>query len=197
MGRTYHEIDERWREWIARQPMFFVATAPLSAEGHVNVSPKGPSGTLRLLDGRTVAYLDVVGSGAETIAHLRENRRIVVMFCAFEGPPRILRLHGRGEVVMPGDPRFADLLERCLFDEPDVEEARRAIVVVHVDRIADSCGYGVPLMSYEGERPHYDAWARKKVRAGGPDALTRYQEEHNSEAIDGLPALPDPAEPAA
>ena len=190
MGRTYEEIDERWREWIARQPMFFVASAPLAADGHVNVSPKGPIGTLRVLDGHTVAYLDVVGSGAETIGHLRENGRIVIMLCAFEGPPRILRLHGRGEAVMPGDPRYAELLERCEFEQPGGDEARRAIVVVDVARIADSCGYGVPLMAYEGERPHYDAWARKKLRAGGPEALSRYQEKHNAEAIDGLPAVP-------
>ncbi len=192
MGRTYERIDERWRDWIARQPMFFVATAPLAADGHVNVSPKGPIGSLRVLDGHTVAYLDVVGSGAETIAHLRENGRIVVMLCAFEGPPRILRLHGRGEVTMPSDERYAELLRRCRFDEPGGAEARRAIVVVHVSRIADSCGYGVPLMTYEGERPHYDAWARKKLRAGGAGALARYREEHNAEAIDGLPALPLP-----
>ena len=192
MGRTYHEIDERWRAWIARQPMFFVGSAPLAAEGHINVSPKGPIGTLRVLDGHTVAYLDVVGSGAETIAHLRENGRILVMLCAFEGPPRILRLHGRGEPVLPGDPRYAELLERCSFEDPGGEEARRAVVVVQVDRIADSCGYGVPLMTYEGERPHYDAWAQKKLRTGGPDALLRYQEEHNTEAIDGLPAVPLP-----
>ena len=192
MGRTYEQIDERWRNWIASQPMFFVATAPLSEDGHVNVSPKGPIGTLRVLDGHTIAYLDVVGSGAETIAHLRENGRIVVMLCAFEGPPRILRLHGRGEAVTSDDPGFAELLARCNFDEPDVEEARRAVVVVHVDRIADSCGYGVPLMSYERERPHYDAWAQKKVRVGGPDALDRYAEEHNSDSIDGLPAVPAP-----
>lgn len=190
MGRIYEQINERWRDWIANQPMFFVATAPLSENGHVNVSPKGPIETLRVLDGHTVAYLDVVGSGAETIAHLRENGRIVVMLCAFEGPPRILRLHGRGEAAMAADAGFAELLERCNFDEPEVEEARRAVVIVHVDRIADSCGYGVPLMSYEGERPHYDAWAQKKVRVGGADALDRYAEEHNSDSIDGLPAVP-------
>ena len=192
MGRIYEQIDERWREWIARQPMFFVATAPLSHEGHVNVSPKGPNGTLRVLDGHTLAYLDVVGSGAETIAHLRENGRIVVMFCAFEGPPRILRLHGRGEALTPHDARYAELLDRCHFEKPGGDEARRAVVVVHVSRIADSCGYGVPLMTCQGERPHYDAWARKKVRAGGPGALARYQERHNAEAIDGLPAVPAP-----
>ena len=192
MGRTYEQIDDRWRDWIARQPMFFVATAPLAGDGHVNVSPKGPIGTLRVLDGHTVAYLDVVGSGAETIAHLRENGRIVVMLCAFEGPPRILRLHGRGEAVMPDDPRHAELLDRCRFEEPGGDEARRAVVLVHLSRISDSCGYGVPLMTYEGERTHYDAWARKKVRTGGLDALVRYQDEHNAEAIDGLPAVAMP-----
>jgi len=189
MGRTYDEVDERWRGWIARQPLFFVASAPLAADGHVNVSPKGPIGTLRILDAHTVAYLDVVGSGAETIAHLRENGRIVIMFCAFEGPPRILRLHGRGDPVMPGDPRYDELRERCRFEEPGGEEARRAVIVVHVARISDSCGYGVPLMSFEGERPHYAAWAEKKLRAGGPQALTRYQEEHNSASLDGLRAV--------
>src|SRR3954469_23796461 len=143
MGRIYDRIDEELATWIARQPMFFVGTAPAGDGGHVNVSPKGPIGSLRVLDETTVAYLDVVGSGAETIAHLRENGRIVVMLCAFEGPPRILRLHGRGEVVAPGDRRWAGLLERCAFEEPAAPEARRAIVVVDVTRIADSCGYGV------------------------------------------------------
>src|SRR3954465_15218491 len=118
--------------------MFFVGTAPRDDDGHVNVSPKGPGGTLRVLDERTVAYLDVIGSGAETIAHLRENGRIVVMFCAFDGPPKILRLHGRGEVVTTDDARFDELLARCDFDELGPPEARRSVVVVHVDRIADS-----------------------------------------------------------
>jgi hypothetical protein len=189
MGREYDAIDERWRDWIARQPMFFVGTAPLIADGHVNVSPKGPGGTLRVLDERTVAYLDVIGSGAETIAHLRENGRIVVMWCAFEGPPKILRLHGRGEVVTPDDPRFDELLARCAFDELGPPEARRAVILVHVARIADSCGYGVPLMSYEGDRPHHDAWAQKKLRVGGDDALVDYQREKNAASLDGLPAV--------
>ena len=189
MGREYEVIDDHWRGWIARQPLFFVGSAPLAGDGRVNVSPKGPGGSLRVLDDRTVAYLDVVGSGAETIAHLRENGRIVVMFCAFEGPPKILRLHGRGEVVTPDDPHFGELLERCAFEELGPPEARRAVVVVHVERIADSCGYGVPLMSYEGERPHHDAWAQKKLRTRGPDALLDYQREKNSVSIDGLPAV--------
>src|SRR3954463_16588762 len=112
MGKVFEGIDEHQREWIARQALFFVGTAPLAGGGHVNVSPKGPTGSLRVLDDHTVAYLDVVGSGAETIAHLRENGRIVVMLCAFEGPPRILRLHGTGEVVLVGDERFGALLEQ-------------------------------------------------------------------------------------
>src|SRR3954462_3552238 len=124
MGREYDAIDQHWRDWIARQPLFFVGTAPLADDGHVNVSPKGPIGTLRVLDERTVAYLDVTGSGAETIAHLRENGRIVVMFCAFGGPPKILRLHGRGEVVLPEDERFDELLAAG-FHEPQGPAGRR------------------------------------------------------------------------
>jgi pyridoxamine 5'-phosphate oxidase-like protein len=189
VGREYEAIDDHWRDWIGRQPLFFVGSAPLGEDGHVNVSPKGPGGTLRVLDEHTVAYLDVIGSGAETIAHIRENGRIVVMFCAFEGPPRILRLHGRGEVVLAGDPRFEDLLARCEFDEMGPPEARRAVILVHVQRIADSCGYGVPLMSYEGERPHHDAWAQKKLRGGGAEALLDYQRQKNAASLDGLPAV--------
>ena len=193
MGKVYDGIDERQRRWIAGQALFFVGTAPLAGDGHVNVSPKGPIGSLRILDERTVAYLDVVGSGAETAAHLRENGRIVVMLCAFEGPPRILRLHGRGEVVLPGEERFAELLERCAFEDPAVAESRRSIVVVEVTRVADSCGYGVPLMSYEGERPHMDAWAQKKLRVGGPEELLDYQRSKNATSLDGLPAVEVPA----
>ena len=190
MARTHEEIDETMRAWIARQPMFFVGSAPLAGDGHVNVSPKGPGGSLRVLGPRQVAYLDIVGSGAETIAHLRENGRIVVMFCAFEGPPRIVRLHGRGEVVLPDDPRSEPLLAEADFEEASVPEARRAIIVVDVERIGSSCGYGVPLMDYAGERPHTDASNRKRLRTKGPDALVEYQQEHNLESIDGLPAVP-------
>ena len=136
-----------------------------------------------------IAYLDVIGSGAETVAHLRENGRIVVMLCAFDGPPRILRLHGHGEVIGPSDPRFTELLDRCAFDEPEFPQARRSIIHVDVRRIADSCGYGVPLMAYEGRRPHADAWAEKKLRVGGDEALVEYQREKNLESIDGLSAV--------
>ena len=189
MARVYDAIDARQREWIARQALFFVGTAPLDGDGHVNVSPKGPIGTLRVLDDHTVAYLDMVGSGAETIAHLRENGRVVVMLCAFEGPPRILRLHGRGEVVLASDPRFGALLERAGFEQPAVRESRRAVVVVDVTRVSDSCGYGVPLMRFEGLRPHQEASSSKRVRTRGPLAYEEYQREHNAASIDGLPAV--------
>ncbi len=189
MARTYDEIDDRLAAWIAAQPMFFVATAPLAGDGHVNVSPKGPIGTLRVLGPRRVAYVDLIGSGAETVAHLRENGRIVIMLCAFEGPPRIVRLHGSGEPVMDDDPRFEELLTEASFDEPTVPEARRTIIVVDAERISDSCGYGVPLMSYEGERPHMHLSKAKRLRTGGPEALADYVAEHNAESIDGLPAV--------
>jgi hypothetical protein len=190
MGKVFESIDEHQREWIARRELFFVGTAPLAGDGRVNVSPKGPMGTFRVLDDHTVAYLDMVGSGAETVAHLRENGRIVVMFCAFEGPPRILRLHGRGDVTTADDPRFAELYARADFDAPhDIEAARRAVIVVEVERIADACGYGVPLMSYEGEREHAEKWAEKKLRTGGEGGIADYMAEKNTASIDGLPAF--------
>jgi hypothetical protein len=186
VGKVFDGIDDHLRRWITRQRLFFVGTAPLADDGHVNVSPKGPIESLAVLDGRTVAYLDVVGSGAETIAHLRENGRLVIMLCAFEGPPRIVRLHGRGRIVMADDPSFGELAERCGFEAPG---ARRSIVVSELTRISDSCGYGVPLMSYDGQRPHMEAWAQKKLRVGGDQALADYQREKNAESIDGLPAV--------
>jgi hypothetical protein len=189
MGKVFDGIDAHLERWIVAQSVFFVGTAPLDGDGHVNVSPKGPIETLRVLGPEKVAYLDFVGSGAETIAHLRENQRIVIMLCAFQGPPRVVRLHGRGEVVTASDARFESMLAACGFAEPAVPEMRRAIVVVEVERVADSCGYGVPLMSYEGERPHSELWAAKKLRVGGPDALLEYQREKNSVSIDGLPAV--------
>src|SRR3954469_6616450 len=188
MGKVFDEIDEKLAAWIGRQRMFFVGTAPSGTDGHVNVSPKGPIESLRILDPTTVAYLDIVGSGAETIAHLRDNGRIVVMFCAFDGPPRILRLHGRGEVVLPEDERFDELLAAG-FHEPQAPEARRALIVVDVTRVADSCGYGVPLLAYEGERPHSDLSTAKRLRVEGPNAMRTYEAKHNRRSIDGLPAL--------
>jgi len=189
VAKVFAEIDDQLRDWIARQSLFFVGTAPRGDDGHVNVSPKGPIGTLRVLDDHTVAYLDVVGSGAETIAHIRENGRVVVMLCAFQGPPRILRLHGRGEIVHASDERFAALLEQGGYEQSEVPESHRAIVVVHVTRIADSCGYGVPLMEYAGERPHQAKSSAKRIRVHGPDAYLDYQRDKNAASIDGLPAV--------
>jgi hypothetical protein len=180
MGKTYDTIDAKLAAWIGRQRMFFVGTAPSGADGHVNVSPKGPIGSLRILDPHTVAYLDVIGSGAETIAHLRDNGRIVLMLCSFEGPPRIVRLHGRGE-VLPAD--------SVAFDAAPPAGTERAVIRVAVERIADSCGYGVPVMRFEGHRPQYAAWAEAKVRKGGERALGDYVARHNERSIDGLPAV--------
>jgi hypothetical protein len=178
VGKVYSKIDEQQAAWIERQHLFFVGTAPLGEDGHVNVSPKGDLRWFRILGPAEVAYLDFVGSGAETIAHVRENRRIVVMFCAFEGPPKILRVHGRAE-VLPPDHELA-----ARFDPP--EDAVRSVIRIDVERVADSCGYGVPLMQFEGKRTQYDAWVDKKVRDGGLDA---YVAEKNAESIDGLPAV--------
>lgn len=178
MGKIYDSIDGTLAEWIERQHLFFVGTAPLAADGHVNVSPKGDLRWFRIVGPREVAYLDFVGSGAETIAHARENGRIVVMFCAFDGPPRIVRLHGRATILPPEH----ELAAR--FDPP--EHAVRSVIHVEVSRIADSCGYGVPLMHYEGKRTQYDAWVAKKVRDG---ALPAYVAEKNARSIDGLPAV--------
>jgi hypothetical protein len=175
-------IDDKLAAWIEAQHLFFVASAPLAEDGHVNVSPKGDLRWFRLLGPQEVAYLDFVGSGAETIAHARENGRIVVMFCAFEGPPRIVRLHGRATVLLPGDDGFDELLAR--FDPP--EHALRSLIRIDVERIADSCGYGVPLMRFDGTRSQYDQWVDKKMRDGG---LDDYVAEKNAESIDGLPAV--------
>ena len=178
----YEGIGEKLAAWIEQQQLFFVATAPLAEDGHVNISPKGDLRWFRILGPREVAYLDFVGSGAETIAHARENGRIVVMLCAFEGPPRIVRLHGRASVVLPGDAAFDCL--RARFDPAD--DALRSVIRIEVERIADSCGYGVPLMRFDGQRSQYDAWLDKKVRDG---ELEDYIAEKNAESIDGLPAI--------
>jgi hypothetical protein len=179
MSKVYDGIDESLARFIVAQHLFFVATAPLDPGGHVNLSPKGLE-SFRVIDPQTVAYLDLTGSGIETVAHLRENARVVIMFCAFEGPPKILRLHGRGEVVEPDDSRFPELLK--LF--PKLPGAR-SIVVVALERIADSCGYGVPLYQYQGERKQLLDWARRK----GTFGLAQYRGETNHSSIDGLPGL--------
>jgi predicted pyridoxine 5'-phosphate oxidase superfamily flavin-nucleotide-binding protein len=179
MGKVHESLDERLREFIDAQHVFFVATAPSGSEGHVNVSPKGLD-ALRVLGERTVAYLDFNGSGVETIAHLRDNGRITVMLCAFEGPPKIVRLHGNGEVVEPADPRFAGL--RTML--PDAEHVR-SIIVVTVERISDSCGFAVPLYRYQGQRRQLVEWAEKK----GDEKLVEYRQKNNALSIDGLPGL--------
>jgi hypothetical protein len=189
MATLFDSITAQHRDWIARQAMFFVATAPLSPDGRVNVSPKGPIGSFGVLDDHTVAYLDVNGSGIETIGHLRENGRIVVMFCAFEGPPRILRLHGRGEVIFRDDARFDALQAELALESLSIPAAQRALILVHVTRIADSCGYGVPLMSFEGMRPHHALSSAKRVRVKGVEGYRAHQRERGATTIDGLPAF--------
>ena len=179
MGKVFEGIDEKLSAWITAQRVFFVATAPRGDRGHVNLSPKGLA-SLAILGPKRVAYLDVVGSGAETIAHLRENGRITLMFCAFEGPPRIVRLYGRGEAIEPGDPEFAELAARF----PSYPSTR-AIIRAELTRVADSCGYGVPLYQYQGERSQLGEWAERK----GQEGLRAYQLEKNRASLDGLPAL--------
>jgi hypothetical protein len=180
MGKTYAEIDERLQSFIAKQHVFFVASAPTGPGGHINCSPKGGSDTFRILGPTRVAYLDFVGSGVETIAHVRENGRVVVMFCAFEGPPNIVRLYGRGSIVEPRDAEFAELLARF-----DPKPGIRAIVRVDLTRISDSCGYGVPLLRSESEREQMIEWAERKKEAG----LEAYQRENNALSLDGLRGL--------
>jgi hypothetical protein len=176
-------IDDRLGDWIAAREMFFVATAPLAEDGHVNVSPKGPIGTLGVRGPHEVAYVDLNGSGAETIAHLRENGRICLMLCAFDGPRRIVRLHGTGTVALAGEPGFDD---RGFASGVD-PAAHRAVVTVAVERIAESCGYGVPLMAFDGLRPHTTKHVEKRLRTEGPDAFARKWATKNTESIDGLP----------
>ena len=189
MSKVFEDgIDGRMAAWIARQRLFFVATAP-SNGGRVNLSPKGPIETLRVLGPHRVAYLDRIGSGAETAAHLRDDGRITIMLCAFEGPPRIVRLHGHGTFVAADDPIFGERLAAIGLDPLGLPEVNRAIVDVEVERLSDSCGYGVPLMAYEGQRDQTARWAQTKLRKQGPDALRRYVEERNATSIDGLPAF--------
>lgn len=187
MGTVYDKIDERLREFIDAQPVFFVATAPLDGDGHVNLSPKGRQGTLAVLDPDTVAYLDYGGSHAETLAHLRENGRITLMWCAFSGPPKVLRVHGRGEPVFRDDPRFVDLVAR--FDHV-VAAGLRAVVVVRAERVSDSCGFAVPFLEHVGERGLHAAHFGRK----SDDEFAAYcvGKEHNGTSIDGMPALPLP-----
>lgn len=191
MGKTYERIDGRLRQFIERQPVFFTATAPLAEDGHVNLSPKGRSGTLVVLDELTLAYLDFGGSGAETIAHLRENGRITLMWCAFTGPPTVVRVHGRGEPVFRDDPRFTELLGR--FDPAVDGSGLRAIVLVRAERVSDSCGFAVPLMEYQGDRDLHAEYFGRKTE----EEFATYCEgkQYVGTSIDGLPALPLPLPP--
>ena len=180
MGKVHERIDGRLRAFVEAQPMFFVATAPSGPDGHVNVSPKGIAGSFVVLDEHTVAYLDLTASGAETIAHLRDHGRITLMFCAFEGPPNIVRLYGRGRFVTLYDEGFDELA--ALFPET---RGARAVIVVEVDRVSDSCGYGVPLMALEEERDLLPPYMERKGVEGQAD----YRRLKNRTSIDGLPAF--------
>jgi hypothetical protein len=176
MGKNYDILSADLRAWLAQQTVFFVATAPLAAGGHVNCSPKGGD-SFRVIGEREVAYLDLTGSGIETISHLQENGRIVIMFCAFEGPPKIVRLHGRGEVIYPGDPTYFDLSQSFA-----PHHGARAVIRVAVSRISDSCGFGVPHLDFVGHRDALDRWTEKK----GAEGLVAYRAEKNRTSIDGI-----------
>ena len=181
MGKVHDCIDGRLRAFLEAQRLFFVATAPTTG-GRVNLSPKGVGGTFSVVDEHTVAYLDITASGAETVAHLRDNGRITLMFCAFEGPPDVVRLHGRGRVVTIYDDEYHDWVGR--FGET---RGARAVIIVDVERVSDSCGYGVPLMDYAGERDLLPAHMDRK----GPDGRADYRRQKNRVSIDGLPAFDD------
>ncbi|MEM6553774.1 MAG: pyridoxamine 5'-phosphate oxidase family protein [Planctomycetota bacterium] len=173
-------LTPKQQSFIQQQKLFFVATAPRDDTGLINLSPKGLDGTLAVLDPQTVAYLDLTGSGVETIAHLRENGRICLMFCAFQGKPNILRIQGTGDVIEPTHPDYPSLSQNF----PNLPGIR-SIIRVHANRIADSCGFGVPLMAYQGERDELITWADKK----GPDGVANYQAKKNRTSLDGLPGI--------
>lgn len=182
MAKTFDVITDDLAAWMSAQPVFFVATAPLDAEGHVNCSPKGNRDELAVLSDRSVAYLDQTGSGVETIAHLKENGRIVIMMCAFEGPPRIVRLHGRGRVVAHDDADFAEVAGHF----PGAEGVGvRSVIVVELERVSDSCGYGVPFMAFDSHRPTMDQWSTRK----GDEGIRQYWVDKNRHSVDGLDGL--------
>jgi hypothetical protein len=182
VGKVHDGITGRVRAFVEEQPVFFVATAPSGDDGHVNVSPKGLADTFAVVDEHTVAYLDLTASGAETIAHLRQNGRITVMFCSFGSKPNIVRLHGRGRVVGLYDDDYSGWAAR--FPE---NPAARAVIVVDVDRVSDSCGYSLPLMTLDGER---DLLTPNMERRGA-DGVVAYRRRKNRTSIDGLPAFDD------
>jgi len=179
MSKLRDGIDEELAAWIEQQHVFFVATSPLAADGHVNCSPKGGD-SFRILGPNEVAYLDYTGSGAETAAHLNENGRIVIMFCAFVGKPYIVRLHGIGKVLEAGSQGY----NRLIGGFPH-NPGSRSIVRIKLDRVSTSCGFSIPLMDYREGRETLDKWAANK----GSDGLAQYREEKNAASIDGLPAF--------
>jgi hypothetical protein len=179
MGKVYATIDEKLKAWLAAQKIFFVSTAPLSPSGHINCSPKDGA-SFRVLDEQTVAYLDLTGSGVETISHLKENGRIVLMFCAMEGAPKIVRLHGQGEPIEPGHPDFESI--RAMYEDVT---GLRAFIQIRVTRISDSCGFGVPRYEFRGDRSQLKEWAEHK----GEPGLALYRQQKNSRSIDGLPGV--------
>ena len=178
MASTLDELDPAHIDWIGEQHVFFVASAP-TAGGHVNLSPKGHD-SLRVLGPTSVAYLDLTGSGAETIAHLRDNGRLTIMFCAYSGPPRILRLFGTGTAHALGSDRYDELAPHF-----DAIPGARAIIELDIDRIQTSCGFAVPFMDYRAERPTLQQWAGRTT----DDELTQYRAAKNATSIDGLPAI--------
>jgi hypothetical protein len=188
MAKVFEQIDDSLRYFIEAQPMFFVATAPSGDGGHVNLSPKGGRNLFRVTGSHGFAYVDLMGSGIETIAHLRENGRIVVMFCSFEGAPKIVRLHGVGRPVQQNDEEFAELL--ATFDiSQEQRRAVRSVITVDVHRVADSCGFVVPRMDYVGERDQLYRFADNRIRKLGEEAVLEYVSENNAESLDGLTGL--------
>lgn len=183
MTKLYTELTAELKQFIHLQHMFFVATAPLAESGHINLSPKGMH-TFCVVGGNQVAYLDLTGGDAETIAHLRENGRIVVMFCAFDESPKILRLHGNGTVHQRSSTHFQKL--RLLFDDEFNNE--RAIITIELDRISSSCGFGVPRYEFMGERENYQRYADHLTHV----ELQKTLREKNHQSIDGLPGYETP-----
>lgn len=179
MGKIFEAITPELKKWIEKQKIFFVATAPLSAEGHINCSPKGLD-SFRILDGNTVAYQDLTGSGIETIAHIKENKRIILMFCAFNGPPKIVRLHGLGEAITPEHDDFPSLSSQFIY-----RRGIRAYIRIQLNRISDSCGYAVPLYEFVKDREVLDKWVDAKT----DEQLKEYRATTNTESIDGMKGL--------
>jgi hypothetical protein len=177
MGKFFDTITDSHRAFIHKQKLFFTASAPLSESGHVNLSPKGID-SFRVLSDRRVAYMDIVGSGNETSAHILENGRLTIMFCAFDGAPNILRLYGKGYTVLPGDEGWENLAQHF-----DIQLATRQIIVSDIHMVQTSCGFSVPLYDYKGERDHAQKWAENK----GPEGLEVYKSDKNRVSMDGLP----------